>query len=102
MTPAQYQRLDRRAVPPMSVPAVAGESSFTQYGCVSCHGAARPTAWPGCTCSRVLLGDGNTVIADDNYLRESILEPAAKIVAGYGADHAQLSRASSAKNRFST
>jgi cytochrome c oxidase subunit 2 len=31
----------------------------------------------------VALADGRTVIADENYLRESILNPAAKIVAGY-------------------
>jgi cytochrome c oxidase subunit II len=29
------------------------------------------------------LNNGTTVIADDNYIRESILEPDAKIVAGY-------------------
>jgi cytochrome c oxidase subunit 2 len=31
----------------------------------------------------VLLADGSTVTADDAYIRESILAPAAKIVAGY-------------------
>jgi cytochrome c oxidase subunit II len=31
----------------------------------------------------VLLEDGRTVIADENYVRESILEPAAKIVRGF-------------------
>jgi cytochrome c oxidase subunit 2 len=33
----------------------------------------------------VLLSNGQTVIADDDYLRESILEPSAKIVNGYTA-----------------
>ena len=33
--------------------------------------------------SRVALNDGRIVRADENYLRESILQPAAKIVAGY-------------------
>jgi cytochrome c oxidase subunit 2 len=29
------------------------------------------------------MADGSTVVADENYLRESILEPMAKVVAGY-------------------
>lgn len=29
------------------------------------------------------LADGSTVVADENYIRESILEPQAKVVAGY-------------------
>ena len=36
--------------------------------------------------SRVLLQDGRTVMADDSYIRESILNPNAKIVAGYKSD----------------
>jgi len=32
---------------------------------------------------KVLLADGSAVTADDAYIRESILLPAAKIVAGY-------------------
>jgi len=31
----------------------------------------------------VLLEDGRTVTADENYVRESILEPGAKIVRGF-------------------
>jgi cytochrome c oxidase subunit 2 len=31
----------------------------------------------------VKLSDGRTVTADDAYLRESVLDPGAKIVAGY-------------------
>jgi cytochrome c oxidase subunit 2 len=33
--------------------------------------------------SRVQLSNGQTVLADDPYIRESILNPNAKIVAGY-------------------
>jgi cytochrome c oxidase subunit 2 len=33
--------------------------------------------------AKVLLADGSTVVADEAYLRESILQPNAKIVAGY-------------------
>ena len=31
----------------------------------------------------MLLDDGRTVIADENYVRESILNPGAKIVSGF-------------------
>jgi len=31
----------------------------------------------------VQLGDGRTVTADENYIRESILVPAAKVVSGF-------------------
>ena len=36
------------------------------------------------------LTTGQTVIADDAYIRESILQPQAKIVAGYANDHADV------------
>ena len=29
------------------------------------------------------MADGTTIVADENYIRESILEPMAKVVAGY-------------------
>jgi len=31
----------------------------------------------------VLLDDGRTVVADENYVRESILNPGAKVVSGF-------------------
>ena len=31
----------------------------------------------------MLLDDGRTVAADDNYMRESILNPGSKVVAGF-------------------
>jgi len=42
--------------------------------------------------TKVPLDDGSTVIADDDYLRESIIEPSAKVVR-LSSDHAQLPRA---------
>ena len=33
--------------------------------------------------AKVKLADGSTVVADDNYIRESILQPNVKIVAGF-------------------
>jgi cytochrome c oxidase subunit 2 len=63
-------------------PRVAGEKLFAQYGCVTCHSTRGPTM-AGLYGRRVQLEGGQTVVADENYLRESILYPSAKIVAGF-------------------
>jgi cytochrome c oxidase subunit 2 len=39
--------------------------------------------WQGLYGSDRQMEDGSTVTADDNYIRESILDPANKIVEGY-------------------
>jgi cytochrome c oxidase subunit 2 len=65
-------------------PAVAGARIFSQYSCNTCHGVQAPTL-ANLYGSKVRLEDGSTVIADDDYLRESIVAPRAKIVAGYPA-----------------
>jgi cytochrome c oxidase subunit II len=67
-------------------PASAGEKLFTQLACVTCHlgnGTGRAPSLNGVYGAKVLLADGSTVVADDAYIRESILQPKAKIVAGY-------------------
>jgi len=64
-----------------------GKKLFTHLACVSCHrvsGANGPSL-QGLYGSRVVLASGATVIADDNYLRESILNPSGKVVAGYSS-----------------
>lgn len=57
-------------------------------GCASCHGGSFQggvgPSWAGLAGSEVALTDGSTVIADDAYLFESIRDPGAKIVAGFG------------------
>jgi len=66
--------------------AVTGEKLFTELGCVTCHRSDTQGRGPnlvGVFGKPVLLEDGRTVIADENYVRESILEPAAKIVRGF-------------------
>lgn len=72
---------------PLSGPAARGKELASQLGCVGCHSAdgspgVGPT-WKGLYNSQVELADGSTVTADEAYLRESILEPGAKIVAGF-------------------
>jgi cytochrome c oxidase subunit 2 len=66
--------------------AVRGEELFTTFACVSCHrtdSRARGPILAGLYGRRVQLAHGGTVVADEGYLRESILNPTAKVVAGY-------------------
>ena len=91
MNASDYQAWLAGIVPAES-PAASGYRLFTSWGCAACHGERAPTM-AGLYMSQVLLSDGSTVVADEDYLRESIIEPAAKIVAGYPADHAELSEA---------
>ena len=66
--------------------SAAGESQFSQLGCPTCHKFETQGRGPtliGVYGSRVTLEDGRTVIADENYIRESIMSPGAKIVSGF-------------------
>jgi cytochrome c oxidase subunit II len=69
---------------------LAGEGAqlFTALGCSGCHSAqARVPAPPlaGLYGSQVVLADGSRVTANEDYLRESIMRPEAKVVAGYAS-----------------
>lgn len=64
----------------------SGETLFSSFACNTCHradSAARAPILNGLYGRQVELLGGGGVKADDNYLRESILDPAAKVVAGY-------------------
>jgi cytochrome c oxidase subunit 2 len=66
--------------------ASAGEKLFNDLACVTCHRAdsgARGPALDGLFGKPVKLANGNLVDADESYLRESIVQPSAKIVQGY-------------------
>jgi cytochrome c oxidase subunit II len=66
--------------------ASQGEKLFQQFGCVTCHrpdSGARGPNLQGLYGRPVRLTDNRVVIADDNYIRESILQPNAKIVSGF-------------------
>ena len=66
--------------------AQAGEELFRQLECQGCHVAAAGQVAPsldGVFGESVPLENGETVIADEDYIRESILSPQEKIVAGY-------------------
>jgi cytochrome c oxidase subunit 2 len=67
-------------------PILAGEKLFAEKTCATCHvgdGTGRAPSLNGLYGAQVLLADGSTVTADESYIRESILVPNAKIVAGY-------------------
>lgn len=69
-------------------PAVAGQQLFQSLGCVSCHGAngegGRGPALAGLFGRQVFLNNGQTLVADEAYIRESIENPQAKLVNGFG------------------
>jgi len=68
--------------------AAEGRKLFLKLQCVTCHSAdarARAPILEGLQGTQVTLRDGRRVRADADYLRESIVNPDAKIVAGYSA-----------------
>ena len=85
MEPAEYQRWLGGGTSGESL-AQAGERLFGQLGCETCHGeqpGARGPSLRGVYGSLVRLRSGASVRVDEAYIRESIVEPAAKVVAGY-------------------
>ena len=84
MDPAEYQTWLTGG--PALSPAVAGQKLFQDLACDTCHRQDRQGQGPmlvGLFGMPVQLQNGESVIADENYLRESILNPQAKIVAGF-------------------
>ena len=61
------------------------------------RGAGR--AWRACSGSRSTSPAAATVVADADYIRESILKPTAKVVDGLPADHADLPGAGERRRR---
>jgi cytochrome c oxidase subunit 2 len=66
--------------------ADAGQRLFQQHACNTCHRSdslARGPNLEGLFGKPVKLASGQTVIADETYLRESIVAPNAKLVEGF-------------------
>ncbi len=65
----------------------AGDVLYNRYGCNTCHSldgsANNGPSFKNLFGKKKMLTDGSTVDVDENYLRESILNPQAKIVKGY-------------------
>jgi cytochrome c oxidase subunit 2 len=69
-------------------PAAAGQALYQTLGCISCHGntgeGGRGPALMGVFGNQTQLQGGQKVTADEAYIRESILNPQAKLVDGFG------------------
>lgn len=65
--------------------ATEGRKLFYSKQCIVCHGRETPRAplLENLYLKRVPLQSGEQVLADDEYLRESIVNPRAKLVAGF-------------------
>jgi cytochrome c oxidase subunit II len=85
MTPDDYARWSA-AQPEADDIAKDGERLFRALGCSGCHAPGATVHAPalvGLYGQPVHLTDGRTVVADDAYIRDSILQPARDIVDGY-------------------
>jgi cytochrome c oxidase subunit 2 len=93
MEPADFQRWLEAHRGPQDM-AARGEALFREYGCSGCHatepGAVTSTGasihapnLAGLYGKPVPLADGSMVVADERYIRDSILLPAKEVAAGY-------------------
>ena len=85
MEPAEFQAWLSGGVMGESL-AVAGEKLFQSLACQTCHLDQLQGRGPklrGVFGSTVALENGETVVADESYLRESIVNPRARIVKGF-------------------
>ncbi len=89
-TPRNSDKLSQPTTENKSVaksPAERGADIFKSKGCFACHSVdGTPKVGPtfkGAFGHTVELQDGSKVMVDENYIRESILEPHKKIVKGF-------------------
>lgn len=67
-------------------PARLGRELFRTYGCSGCHmgkSSVRAPKLAGIYGRSIALDDGSTVVADDAYIRDSVLQPKKQIAAGF-------------------
>jgi len=85
MEPTQYQTWLSGGTTGISV-ATAGAKLFQTLGCATCHmenDTGRGPSLVGLFGKTVQLQGGKSMVADETYIRESILNPSANVVAGY-------------------
>jgi len=84
MESAQYQAwMSGSQGGPLSA---SGEKIFAELGCATCHrldSQGRGPALQGIFGRPVQLEDGRIITVDENYIRESILDPGSKVVKGF-------------------
>jgi cytochrome c oxidase subunit 2 len=85
MEPAEYEQWLSGGSSGESM-ATSGQALFERLACSSCHraeGGGRGPSLEGLLGKKIQLDNGQTALADESYIRESILNPRAKIVAGF-------------------
>ena len=84
MDPAQYEAwMGGGTTGPL---AATGEKIFSELGCATCHrsdSSGRGPNLQGVFGKPVALADGRTLTADENYIRDCILDPGARRVKGF-------------------
>ncbi len=84
MEPSQYEAwINSTSTGPLSA---SGEKIFAELGCGTCHRSdvqGRGPNLQGVYGKPVQLADGRMVTADENYLRECILDPGSRRVKGF-------------------
>jgi len=89
VTPEDFEEfLKKGAGPePGETPEHYGEKLYSQNACKTCHstdGSKMPgPTWKGIWGRDETMADGTKVSIDENYIKESILKPQAKIVQGF-------------------
>jgi cytochrome c oxidase subunit 2 len=85
MEPADYERWLERTPSDLSL-AARGANLFRSLGCSGCHVRSEavdaPPLW-GVFGGPVPLSSGQVIVADEGYIRDSILLPKKAVVAGY-------------------
>lgn len=84
---ASYDAWAKEGMAPDASLVEVGKKVFAQRGCVACHsldGTRRVgPSLKGLWGHETKLADGSTVKVDEEYLRESLVKPGAKVVAGF-------------------
>ena len=85
---ADYEKwLETGGVDPNMPLDKLGEILYQSKGCATCHSLdgskGQGPSWKGIYMTMQPLSNGTSVMADDNYIHESIMVPGAKIVRGY-------------------
>jgi len=72
---------------PQKTPALWGKMTYERVGCNSCHtvdgSKSKGPSWKGVFGKMEQLEGNATVLVDENYLRESMMNPQAKVVRGF-------------------
>ncbi|GMW03194.1 MAG: cytochrome c oxidase subunit 2 [Candidatus Hydrogenedentota bacterium] len=88
MEEGEYEKwlADGTATTPAVPAASGGEQLFMRMGCANCHNSVNTARGPqlsGLFGKEVSLTNGEKIVADENYIRESIVNPQSKLVVGY-------------------